>query len=87
MKKIIERNERGQITYRRASNGNEAWREYDDAGHETHYRDSDGYEAWYDYDAAGNLTHYRKSNGCEYWYINGIEVTRERWEEHYGRDN
>src|SRR5574344_2071686 len=64
MKPIIDRDEKGHVTHKRLSNGDERW--YDAAGHITHVRFGDGNERWYDAD--WNTTHERRSNGDERWY-------------------
>jgi len=64
MSEIIERyDEKGNIIYRRDSEGHECWYEYDENNNCTHYRDSGGYEYWREYDERGNVTYYRDSGG------------------------
>jgi YD repeat-containing protein len=45
----------GKQTYRRYSDGFEAWRQYDEQGNMVYYRNSDGYEVWREFDAHGKL--------------------------------
>ena len=57
-----ERNERGQLTYRKYSTGYWVEREYDENGRETYFKNSKGYWEKRDFDDNGRLIYLENSN-------------------------
>jgi YD repeat-containing protein len=80
VKEIIKKDKRGNIIYKRFSNGYECWSEYDKNGNIIHYKTADGYECWNEYDKNGNEIYYKNSKGYERWREydkGGVILTRE----------
>lgn len=73
---IIQKDDYGNIIYKKCKNGLENWWKHDSNGKIIYYKDSEGFENWMEYDSEGELS-YEKHTNVEYSYC------QEWW---YGRD-
>lgn len=69
-KEIEKHDKKGNLIYRKESNGLIYWWEYNENGHLIYVKNSFGREAWYRYDKKGKQTtaHYKDTDGIESWY-------------------
>jgi YD repeat-containing protein len=64
---LITEDSKGNVVYRKDSNGFEIWQEYDENNNRIHRKDSNGFEIWYEYDENHNIIYRKDSNGFEIW--------------------
>lgn len=64
---LFTKDSKGNVVYRKDSDGYESWCEYDENNNEIHYKNSNGTEYWREYDENNNVIYARSSNGVEYW--------------------
>jgi hypothetical protein len=65
---LITKDSKGNVVYRKGSDGFERWYEYDENNNLIHIKNSNGYEYWKEYDEKNNQIHLKASNGFERWY-------------------
>jgi len=65
---LITEDSKGNVVYRKESDGYETWQEYDKNNNRIHCKDSNGFEIWCEYDENHNIIYRKDSEGFEDWY-------------------
>ena len=68
---IIQKDDYGNIIYKKCKNGLEKWWKHDSNGKIIYYKDSEGFENWMKYNSEGELSYekrtYVKYSYCQEW--------------------
>ena len=64
---IRKYDEKGNLIYKRYSDGYEICYEYNKDNKQIHYKTSSGFESWSEYDINNNLVYSKNNEGSECW--------------------
>lgn len=65
--------------YRKYSEYEEIWYDYDEEGRITYVKSGHGYEYWYEYNKQGILAHEKWNTGEEFWFNVAGDMVRKKY--------